>query len=93
MFRNVCQTNFFGENCDVKKWGKGFSLNVKMTLSVKKSVWRFPLNPLTILNLEANSSNDRVGLRTDATEQCRNFLIFRLHHLRIRTSQFFRGKL
>ena len=38
------QTNFFDENWDVKKGGgRGFQLNVKMTLSVQKPVWRCPL--------------------------------------------------
>ena len=29
-------TYFLGENCDVKKGGEGFQLNVKMMLSVQK---------------------------------------------------------
>ena len=33
------QINFFGENCDVRKGGGVFQLNV---ISVKNIVWRYP---------------------------------------------------
>ena len=37
------QTNFFDENCDVKKGGgRGFQLNVKMTSSVQKTSFEMP---------------------------------------------------
>ena len=43
MFRNM-HNQHLCENCDIKKGGGGFQLNVKMTLSVQKSVWRCPLS-------------------------------------------------
>ena len=53
------QTNFFGENCDVRKGGGVFQLNV---ISVKNTVWRYPYvliikyvasNKVATLNLES----------------------------------------
>ena len=59
--RNVCTNQLFGENCDVKKGGGGFQLNILLrTLSVQKSVWRCPLTIYPIPLKQSSSCQSHI---------------------------------